>query len=1615
MSSTRYEILIKIGDDKYYLDTFKYDAISLNYDIANIKDISGRNSSYSKTIKLPDSEHNREILGFITNLAVDSTVDANKAIKAWVLVDTIPVFEGNLQLKKLQKNFKTGEFDIEIVIFADNDTLFTTIGEKYLSDLDLSAYNHDWTADNIRFSWTQSTGYPYRYPLIDYGSNWSMSDLNGTSFPGATQGTATQSLTVDEMFPAISRKIVFDKIFQEAGFNYDSEFLNSDYFKNEYIPFNGPRLQALGVDSTFKIGLTAGGQNISTNLDPFIPGNQYGNLIQFSNESSPFFDDDGLWNSTICEYTNTVDSDVNARFQFYINIYNTFFNSNGNVPNVIRIESYKSIDDNTGITSSTWDSGGGQLFDSQGFVGTTQFYSVTNDGQAQYDVNYPDYLQIFVSTEFHLLRRNESVRFRITHDQSFVSQTTSTIQPDSYVEIFYSTDLTPGQTIDANQLLPRKIKQRDFILSACREYNLYIEPSKEYQNTLIIEPRDDYYANGRIKDWTSKLDLNQPIEVDILAETQNKVTVFSHKEDKDYLNQNYKQTFNEIYGQYDFDSGNEFAKSQNKKIESIFSPTPLNLVPGSVALIIPLITKDTLFSYNTDSKGKLDTNIRTLQWGGLVEFNNDFDRINFDGQYVTSSNGNYAYPYAGHLDNPYEPTVDNNFGDPIDVYFPNNGLTTNNLFNRFWYKTMFELTNKDSRILTANFFLTPEDIYNFRFSDKIYIFLDGNGQYYKVNKIFDFDPGTTKTTKVELLRTFDVQVNTFRAKFIGKGKGGIRVPPRVEIGVGKVETGVVDIGNNNTINSDNTLVNGNSNYVDIGNNNTLVNGNNNVIEELNKNTVVIGDMNKVDSLVKNSIIIGDSNKLGTQSQGVYIFGSNNEIVGPTGSTLSNVFVLGDGLTITQSNTNYIGGNTIFSGTVSFNSPNFSLNCLNIEKFNLIDINQTFLSNLGTGFNSDVNTIDVQSDGKVLIGGAFTSFNGNTRNRLVRLNSDGTEDTSFYTNLGTGFSFGNVNHIGIQSDGKILVGGGFLFLNGVARVCLVRLNSDGTVDTSFYTNLGTSFNSTVNELHIQSDGKILVGGQFTSLNGTTRNRFVRLNSNGTVDTSFYTNLGSAFGNNGVNTITIQSDDKILVGGSFTSFNGNTRNRLVRLNSDGTEDTSFYTNLGTGFGSFVNIALEQPDGKILVGGGFFTLDGNSRNNLVRLNNDGTEDIDFFNNYAGSGQINDIKFLSDGGIVLAGNITNYLMRLDSDGIIDSNFMRKLPLGINGTTNTLSILSDDSILVGGLFDTIDTQTANYFAKLSYVDACEYVNGSDFITIGAVDSEIDVLGKQLDITTDSININTDSFQVNSESTILNSTQSFVLSGDNNDITDLVKTGVICLDNIAATQSDTVYLPNVKMYGDAFIQGRLDLTKLGVESILRIIPSGATPSTPLVGDVFYRDGVGLYYWNGSKWVVIGTTPVEFNQLSATQSLTVNNTTSALTNITGWTFSFDANSYYQFEGYIDASITSPASAGPNTQNFIGLCIDFTNSITHYNLTITDIQNLYASTWGAADSVYHIGNSRSSNTINRDAIIRGTTGRMKVEGFVRTSAATTGQFKWTYRNDTTRTFNILSGSVINIIKV
>jgi uncharacterized delta-60 repeat protein len=310
----------------------------------------------------------------------------------------------------------------------------------------------------------------------------------------------------------------------------------------------------------------------------------------------------------------------------------------------------------------------------------------------------------------------------------------------------------------------------------------------------------------------------------------------------------------------------------------------------------------------------------------------------------------------------------------------------------------------------------------------------------------------------------------------------------------------------------------------------------------------------------------------------------------------------------------------------------------------------FTTAIGTGFGTLeffinpplVLAIAVQEDQKIVVGGRFTTHNGVTSDNIARLNSDGTRDTAFTTAIGTGFN-NRVFVLDIQPDGKIVVGGQFTTQNSLSSNRIARLNSDGTRDASFRTAIGTGFNSEVRALAIQADQKIVVGGAFTTHNGVTSRSIARLNEDGTRDTAFTTAIGTGF-NNLVESVAIQADGKIVVGGSFTTHSGVASNRIARLNSDGTRDTAFTTTIGTGFGGavspFVTSLVIQPDGKIVVGGSFSTFNGVTVNNIVRLNSDGTRDTTFTNNtgVGTNGDINDIAIQDDKKILIGGFFTTF-----------------------------------------------------------------------------------------------------------------------------------------------------------------------------------------------------------------------------------------------------------------------------------------------------------------------------------------------------------------------------------------
>jgi uncharacterized delta-60 repeat protein len=277
------------------------------------------------------------------------------------------------------------------------------------------------------------------------------------------------------------------------------------------------------------------------------------------------------------------------------------------------------------------------------------------------------------------------------------------------------------------------------------------------------------------------------------------------------------------------------------------------------------------------------------------------------------------------------------------------------------------------------------------------------------------------------------------------------------------------------------------------------------------------------------------------------------------------------------------------------------------------ISRSFVSNLGTNISGgSVFATISQPDGKIIVGGSFVAFNNQPRRYIFRLNTDGTEDTSFYTTLctTTGISGGLVYSLSLQDNGKILIGGNFTSLNGTPRNRLIRVNGDGTEDTTFNNNLGTGFNSTVASTCIVSGDKIVVGGYFTGFNGNVRNRIVSLYNDGTEDSNFYANSISGT-NGGIKHIFKQQDEKLLLSGVFTKYSIYDRKYMTRITQDGFDDTSFNTNINIsgGLNNYVNKTIVY-DNKIISVGAFTKFKNIPRGRIVILNDDGTEDITYYN---------------------------------------------------------------------------------------------------------------------------------------------------------------------------------------------------------------------------------------------------------------------------------------------------------------------------------------------------------------------------------------------------------------------
>ena len=374
---------------------------------------------------------------------------------------------------------------------------------------------------------------------------------------------------------------------------------------------------------------------------------------------------------------------------------------------------------------------------------------------------------------------------------------------------------------------------------------------------------------------------------------------------------------------------------------------------------------------------------------------------------------------------------------------------------------------------------------------------------------------------------------------------------------------------------------------------------------------------------------------------------------------------------------------------------------------------------GDGFDNTVRTLFLQSYEKLIVGGDYLNLNGIPSPYLTRLMPDGTIDEHF--NIGSGFN-GKVYASYIQPDGKIIVGGSFTSYNGNSSGRLIRLNNDGSYDATFNTSIGAT-TGIIYGICQQTDGKILIVGSFTKYNNVTVNRIARILPNGALDTSFMSGSGST---SNITNVEVLPNEKILLSGNFTSFNSISANKIVRLFSDGRVDASF--SIGTGFNDDVSAMCVQPDGKIILGGKFTTYNEIVSNRITRINEDGIIDPSFLSGSGlNGGAVQVIKMDASGNIMVGGSFTGFYNGSDVNRVffINRNGILKTDFDIGSGPGSASVFAlangiDGSWYIGGSFSVFDGLNQGRLAKIN--DEGEYDTGYLSSGIGFDNSVLKIL-----------------------------------------------------------------------------------------------------------------------------------------------------------------------------------------------------------------------------------------------------------------------------------------------------
>lgn len=776
----------------------------ITYAVDDINNIDSKATAFSKTIVLPGTSNNNKLLGNIfefgnSNLPkeyspnVGYNFNAAKSAKVLVEINGLIILKGAMRLMEIIIDGENIEY--EIALFGELGGFVAKLGNQRLQDLDFKEYDHTYNGTNIVSSWNQSKTYTsvqgffdatekririleeihiidgdtitiantvnnngtftvirtdvyyeeliynstvtdiyvqetvvngsdsttditipqlglgYYYPLIDYGK----------------VSTDKQDFYYKTFRPAFYVREYIDKIITASGYTWESDFFNTNFFKRLIVPNNdGGFLRK--DQSNYIEASTTQSYNSEDDFDvSLIVGNVNFYYFYFPTTST-----------VLNSFT------YNSGGRYYLSNANAGIKINVKANGVYRAYStspfIRIIIQRNGVQIPIKD----YLLPVTNNAGLNDLYPYDISFESDnYQIQTNDRILIYAQSN----NNNTLVGGRTNYLRVDDLDITVSSDPAGFIE-YQLNDL-----INVNNTLPYNVLQKDFFASILKMFNLMVTEDKYKEKHLIIEPWVDFYNLDRTSylDWSEKMDRSEPIRIKPMSEVNSRYYEFKYKSDSDYYNEKYKKKFNEGYGDRKYDNQLEFAKETSTN-EVIFSATPLvnyPLVNNGDKIISTIFKWD---GTTTDKEEKVASNIRILQvkkitdvlgWDILA----DDPFIDQTPSPISGGSNLTAYGYAGHLDNPDAPNADLNFGATNELYFTlATGALSNNMFNAYYSSYMAEITDKDSRLLSAKFKLTEKDIFNLDFGRFIWV----DGILYRLIKIYDYSEG--ELCKVDLLR-----------------------------------------------------------------------------------------------------------------------------------------------------------------------------------------------------------------------------------------------------------------------------------------------------------------------------------------------------------------------------------------------------------------------------------------------------------------------------------------------------------------------------------------------------------------------------------------------------------------------------------------------------------------------------------------------------------------------------------------------------------------------------------------------------------------------------------------------------------------------------------------------